>query len=683
MTEPATRRTLPWIGTAWLALVALHAALQGLAPRSVLGDPLLPFWARASLLATEAVAIAILLILTAAPVRLAGDRLPAWAGRAIRCLLASLLLLAVASSWATFWLSGQFLDREGFAFASGNFGSVLGYAVRVHPFLVYGMPWLLVALAVAACEVAPPWARKLPAAAERIVVRGALAGAGLALVVALSGEIGHRFATEKITDPATGAVYSRDDLYRLRRDRNAGPLTHLASRAFASSDVFDGEAHATALDPVCRPIEPLDQYLSRVDRDRLKRWNVIVVLIDSLRADQIRATGGTREVMPGVEALARDGRVFTDCVTPASHTDYACPAVFSSHHPLRAKDIYRYPKNPPYPRVMIYDVLKALGWRTALFSSQNEEWGQMMNYLQTGGLDVVFHSKTAGVSEKRIEGRPAFAGALDDSVTVGEALKWIDSGAGAPFFLYLNLQNSHLPYEVPSDFPRRFAPKELDFKISIGWFPKEKAEIVKNVYADSLAYVDGQLDRLIRRLKERGEWDRTLVVVSGDHGEAFYEHGSAAHANGVHEEVIKVPLVVRAPGLEPGRDGRPAHLLDVAPGIFHLMGLPLHPSFQGENPFAPEPRADRVRYVMSDTPWSTQLGVIRSGFKLIWNGDTGGTVLYDLARDPGEKADATPAHPDLAAELKSRLVAWRRVQLDYYGNPLRQACEYPPVLRER
>ena len=681
MTEPVVRRTFPLVGTAWFALVVLHTGLQFLAPRSVLGDPLLPFWARASLLATEAVAIAFLLILAAAPVRFAGGRLPPWSLRGIRVLLTALLLLGLAASWATFWLSGQFLDRQGFLFASTNFSSVLGYAVRVHPFLVYGMPGILVALAVAICEGVPRWSRNVPAAAEKLVLRGTIAGASLALVVALSGEIAHRFATQKITDPVTGAVYSRNDLYRLRRERNAGPLTHLASKLFASADAFEGEAPASA-NLLRRPIEPMEQYLAKLDRDRLKKWNVVVVLIDSLRADQIRATGGTREVMPAVEALARDGRVFTDCVTPASHTDYACPAVFSSHYPLRARDVYRYPKNPPYPRVMIYDVLKALGWRTALFSSQNEEWGQMMNYMQTGALDVVFHSKTAGVAEQSTKDRPAFAGALDDSVTIGEAMKWIEAGSGAPFFLYLNLQNSHLPYDVPPDFPRRFSPRELDFKISIGWFPKEKAEAVKNVYSDSLAYVDAQLDRLIRRLKERGEWDRTLLVVSGDHGEAFYEHGSAAHANGVHEEVIRVPLVVRAPGLEPGRDGRPAELLDVAPGVFDLMGLPIHPSFQGESLFAPASRADRVRYVMSDTPWSTQLGVIRSGFKLIWNGDTGGYVLYDLGRDPGEKEDATAGRPQIASDLKARLSAWRRAQLDYYENPLRQACEYPPVIRD-
>src|SRR6185436_17645453 len=137
--------------------------------------------------------------------------------------------------------------------------------------------------------------RNVPAAAEKIVLRGTMAGAALALLVALSGEIAHRFVTQKITDPATGAVYSRNDLYRLRRERNAGPLTHLASKLFASADAFDGETSAAPADLVRRPIEPMSRYLSKVDRERLKKWNVVVVLIESLRADQIRATGGTRE----------------------------------------------------------------------------------------------------------------------------------------------------------------------------------------------------------------------------------------------------------------------------------------------------------------------------------------------------------------------------------------------------
>jgi arylsulfatase A-like enzyme len=590
-----------------------------------------------------------------------------------------MILVALAASWSTFWLSGQFLDRPGLQFAVTNFDSVRDYAIRVHPFLFCGMPPILLGVSIAVFGVQDRWA--LPARAESVALRLAGGGLAIAAVAALGGEIGHRYATADIRDEATGTSYSRRDLYRSRRDRNAGPLTHVLSKAFGSKDPFEDDAAAATPDLVRRPIVPMEQYLATVDRERLKRWNVIVVLVDSLRADQLRATGGAREVMPALEALAAEGRVFGDCVAQASHTDYSAPSVFSSHYPLRSRDVYRYPKNPLYPRVMIYDVLHALGWRTALYSSQNEEWGQMNNYMQTGGLEVLFHSRTAGISEQATKDRPAFSGTVDDAVTVSESIKWIDRAAGAPFFLYLNLQNSHLPYDVPADFARRFAPRDFDAKISIGWYPKEKTDVVKNVYADSLAYVDQQLDRLCRGLKERGLWDRTVVVVCGDHGEAFYEHDSAAHANGVYEEVMRVPLVMRAPGLEPGRDPRPTQLIDVAPGVFHLLGLPVHPSFQGENPFGPDPRPDRVRYVICDTPWKTHLAVYRSGFKLIRDGDLGASILYDLRGDPGEKRDATATHPDVARALRLRLAAWRRAQLDYYDNALRQSCEYPPIFR--
>jgi len=668
-----------------MTLTLIHILLQGMAPRSILGDPLLPFWARCSLLATEggllAVALAgmalLHLTLSLASARLSRRLRPLI--EVIRCLATAFVLIILAASWCMFWLSGQYLDGPGVRFAWSNLSTLMAYATRVHPFLVYGMPCLLLVAAVFACEGIPRWFGKLPA---RVAPLMAWASAGLlvlTLATAAGGEVGHRYSTKKVTDEGTGTVYSRDDLYRFRRNRNAGPLVHCISRTLESGDPLDTDSSDPPPVIRSRPRISMEDYVATTDAANLNRWNVVVVLVDSLRVDQLRACGGPREVMPAVEALARDGKVFADCVSQASHTDYAAPAVFSSHYPLRSRDVYRYPKDPPYPRVMIYDVLKALGWRTALFSSQNEEWGQMLNYLQTGGLDVCFHSKSVGVSDAATADRPAFAGALDDSVTVTEALKWIDGAPEVPFCLYLNLQNSHLPYDVPKEFRRRFAPPDVDVKISIGWYPKEQTALVKDVYADSLAYVDTQLDRLFRRLKESGQWERTLVVVTGDHGEAFYEHGSAAHANGVHQEVIRVPLVFHAPGLEPGREDRPVELLDVAPGVFHLLGLPVHPSFQGKDPFSPI-RPDRARFSICDSPWRTQIAVLRSGFKMIRDGDTGASVLYDLDRDPGEKTDAIASHPERARELKALIGAWRRAQLEYYENPVRQSGQYPPVL---
>src|SRR6185436_6525935 len=114
------------------------------------------------------------------------------------------LLIGLAASWSTFWLSGQFLDGRGLRFAAANSSSVLGYASQVSPFLLYVLPLLLIAAAVSACELVP---RLLPASADPNVRRASMVVLGLALVASVGGEIGHRFAKEKITDPATGSVY--------------------------------------------------------------------------------------------------------------------------------------------------------------------------------------------------------------------------------------------------------------------------------------------------------------------------------------------------------------------------------------------------------------------------------------------------------------------------------------------
>src|SRR5258706_7692953 len=220
--------------------------------------------------------------------------------------------------------------------------------------------------------------------------------------------------------------------------------------------------------------------------------------------------------MPAVDAL--DGIVWTDCLTTATHTDYAVPSALSSHYPLRARTSTTCPPNPSYPRVLLHDVLKAAGWRTAIFSSADEHWRSMANYLDTGSLDRYFH---AGSDPRRRPDRPRSEhpeGTLDDAVTVAEMTRWIDEG-GPPFFACLNLQNAHAPYHVPHDFARPFGPATRDFPLSFGWYPRERSGTVKDLYADSLAYVDLQLGRLFDHLKERGLWDETVVVVTADHGE--------------------------------------------------------------------------------------------------------------------------------------------------------------------
>jgi arylsulfatase A-like enzyme len=339
--------------------------------------------------------------------------------------------------------------------------------------------------------------------------------------------------------------------------------------------------------------------------------------------------------------------------------------------------------------VLIYDVLKALGYRTAIFSSQNENWGGMVNFHRRESLDRFFHAETfagptytpwedTGFAEwvKQTQG----AGSVDDRYTVDEAIRWVESVVGTPFFLHMNLQSSHVPYVVPKDFPRRFSPAELAFTIMWGKFPQDRVQDVKDRYADSLLYADTQLARLFDVLRARGLWEDTVIVIGGDNGEAFYEHGFAAHASWLFDEVVKVPMLIRAPGLPPGPDDRPAMFLDIAPSILDLLGLPPHPGFQGTSllRFAPDP--ERSIYMIVQTPSAYESAIVRSGFKLHFPEQEGVYILNDLARDPGETIDFAASRPDLVADLAARLKRWRDEQLAYYDDPSRLAREYAPVI---
>ena len=395
--------------------------------------------------------------------------------------------------------------------------------------------------------------------------------------------------------------------------------------------------------------------------------------------------------MPAVETLTKDARVFLNTYTQSSHTNYAAITPLSSHYPLRSATAYTYPKNPTYPRVLIYDVLKAAGYHTAIFSSSNENWGGMINYLETGGLDRFIHAANSKRPTYLMQGDAAFAiwaresqhaGSLDDRSTVDEAIQWIDGLDNEPFFIAMNFQNSHLPYPVPPDFPRRFGPAKLDFTIRFAYFPKDKIQVVKDVYADSLAYVDSQIARLFQHLKEKNRWGNTLVVVTGDHGQAFYEHGFASHASAIFDEVMKVPLIIRAPGLKAGRDDRLAQHIDIAPSVLGLLALPLHPSFQGIDLFNAARDPKRSVYMVAQTPDAYQYGIVRSGFKLIYDERQREYLLFNVAADPGENNDIAASQPAMVKELANRLNAWRKLQIDYYSNPALQTREYPPILRD-
>ena len=682
------RGTSP-LAAAWFLLAVLELGLQASIPSSALRTSELPMGARLFLICYSltmaalflAIASGFCILFSWASSRFLGGGARLWVTGGFAALLIWLILLFYSASWGLFWQTGSFIDRQTFLFLTPH-------PLQVFHWVDVDIAFPIIALTIGGtfiiCRFMFGWRSRWSAVTQRQIVIAGTWAVGLCIMGAYLGELYSGTEERQYMRPAI--------LYAQSRDNTSGPFAYILSdiRRQIRYDP-DAQLNRDAIRLIRRPIISMEQYLDSAADRSSKRWNVIIILVESLRADQLRMYGATRDIMPSVDALARESRVFLNAYTQASHTNYAVVVPLSSHYPLRSGSEHLYPENPHYPRTLIYDVLKPLGYHTAIFSSSNEYWRGVINYLQTPNLDRFFLAANFNGPTYVMEGDTLFAawvrktkqaGSVDDAFTTDAAIQWIDSLDTEPFFMAMNLQNSHIPYVVPQHFPRRFGPSKLDFTVRFGHFPRDKVQVVKDVYADSLAYVDSQIDRLFKHLKRRGIWERTVIVLTGDHGQGFYEHGFAAHANAIFDEVMKVPLVIRAPGLHAGLEKVSAQHVDIPPTVSKLLGLTPHPSFQGISLYNSKVNPNRSIYMVTQTPLAFQYGLVRAGFKLIYDERQREYFLYDLASDPKESLDIAATKPALVKELARRLHTWRQLQIDYYADEKLQTREYPPILAD-
>jgi arylsulfatase A-like enzyme len=241
----------------------------------------------------------------------------------------------------------------------------------------------------------------------------------------------------------------------------------------------------------------------------------------------------------------------------------------------------------------------------------------------------------------------------------------------------MNLQRSHFPYKIPENFPRKFEPSTIDFHIRFGSFPKEKTPILINAYDNSLSYVDFQLKSLFEYLDKKGLMEKTIIVVSGDTGQAFYEHDVACHATKVYEEVIRVPLVLYAPKIQPGLDNRFVQHIDVPPTVLSLLNIPPHPIFQGKN-ILKDDLTHRNIFITAQAGIIQQDAIIREGMKLVVDYTSQSSFLFDLTKDPKEKYNLNVKNQDIYQDLLARLVDFRKKQLTYYQNSKYFLYHNPP-----
>lgn len=407
------------------------------------------------------------------------------------------------------------------------------------------------------------------------------------------------------------------------------------------------------------------------------RDNVVVLMLESVPWSRLFGPLARAEATPRLEALAAESIVFARAYATATHSDYAQTSILSSLHP-RKFDRHDYFVDLAYPRTLIWDVLRPAGYRTALFSCQNESWGNMRSFLRTPGLELFRHSPDWPDAPRRGEGAES---KVFEPTPVEAFRSWLDGVRGGPFLAYLNFQATHYPYVADPDLEPLYRPDTIDFPTTFLSYPREKIPVMENRFYNALHAVDRAVGEVVDALRAAGVWDRTVLLVVSDHGEAFYEHGVPTHGTTLLEEQVRTATLLRLPGAAPRVVQEPVSVLDLVPTIVRHLGLPQPGGFQGRSDVLEASYSARGRPLLFTIQGIThEDGLLLDDWKLLQNLDRRERALFDLASDPEERHNLAGTRGDRLALLDRQLAALLSDQLTYYRDRGWESGWYAPKL---
>jgi arylsulfatase A-like enzyme len=403
--------------------------------------------------------------------------------------------------------------------------------------------------------------------------------------------------------------------------------------------------------------------------------NVLLVSIDTLRADAIGAYGAT-VATPALDRLAREGALFEQAIAPASQTTPSHATLFTGREVLNHGAL-RNGIALAESAETLAEVFRRGGFSTGAFASSfvlAPRFGWSQGF---GRYDAEFPRSGETLRARSGQWRRYDFDGFDRraSATNERALPWL-AEAPEPFFLFVHFFDPHAPYaasrerlaEVPVDHGRATAAERIAaVRAHMPGLRAEQLARVLRSYQAEVLEVDAALQRLLEALEERGLADRTLVVVTADHGEGLGQHGTLDHAPQVYEEQLRVPLLVRWPGrVAPGlRIPEPIGIVDVAPTLAAAAGLAfedaldgrsLLPALEAGGDVQARPIFGRRRHY--PRPYQGHRGTllfVRDGDWKLIRGSESDDELYDLATDPEERRNLVTARPDVASRLGALL----------------------------
>lgn len=407
-----------------------------------------------------------------------------------------------------------------------------------------------------------------------------------------------------------------------------------------------------------------------------ERPNLILVVIDTLRADALGVYGGGPQASPRIDALGREGVVFQHAYAQSSWTRPSIATILTGLYPSEHGAVRKLDPLPDHVDTLA-EFLQRRGYWTAAFVT-NINVAPIFNFDQgfgeyhylapsfyfgaTDSATRLASYKILRLLRERIwKNRIFYQHYYQDAAVVTDAVRrWLAEKPPQPFFLLVHYMDPHDPYfETPYNghgIARVANPSP----------PPALAPEMRRLYAEDVAYLDQHFGELVEAWRKSGLLEKTWIVLTADHGEEFFEHGGWWHGTTLYEEQVRVPFVVRPPGgaATPTIRTDVALTVDLFPTVVQALGYTPPTQLRGVNLLAGPAPADRVVFAEEELE-GNQLAMIRQGREKLILANPGNprrlpeVVLFDLEEDPLEQNNLAPQQEQRVRELRAALEAFR------------------------
>lgn len=456
-------------------------------------------------------------------------------------------------------------------------------------------------------------------------------------------------------------------------------------------------AGASAIAWGIHPVASVQDKLCTTQTSLLEKTPIVLITIDTLRADRLSVYGYSRRTTPALEKLAADGVIYENTLSPATwslpghasiltgmyarrHGAHVVESGTNPEAPDSIRWIWRGPRFRPLRQniLTLPELLSTAGYHTggfvANFAYLNGTLGFARGFevyddraARLFGYVPLFNSALKLFPHPYVNLTKPYR--LAEQINRG-AFEWLDRHREEPFFLFLNYMEPHAPYCAPRPHHGFHAEGEAVYEDPLAYqrsgrsFSRRQRSSISAQYDEEIAYLDEQIGDLLRKLQTLGLYDKSLILVTSDHGEYFGEHDMWGHGSGPYDGVHRVPLIVKFPGSSiRGVEPRWVQTIDIFPTVLEAVGLDLpkeetidgqplsrveHPILTEQYPNAWMKRNFGARYArgyrsLYQPPW-----------KFVAYMD-GSVELFDLADDPDENHDLAATRPDRSARMKADL----------------------------